>query len=59
MRDTLDWNHGSWLFLRVESAHSLAIIGLLQGFFPSKGQAATGVGALDVPTSERKRLAAL
>jgi len=35
-----------------------AIIGL-QGFFPLKGQAAMGVGALEVPTSERKRLASL
>jgi len=35
-----------------------AIIGL-QGFFPLKGQAAVGVGALEVPTTERKRLAAL
>jgi len=35
-----------------------AIIGL-QGFFPLKGQAAVGVGALEVPTSERKRLAVL
>jgi len=35
-----------------------AIIGL-QGFFPLKGQAAMGVGALEVPPSERKRLAAL
>ena len=56
VRDTLDWNHA--LFLRVESDHSLAIIGL-QGFFPLKGQAAMGVGALEVPTSERKRLAGL
>jgi ubiquitin-conjugating enzyme E2 J1 len=46
------------LFLRVESVHFLAIIGL-QGFFPLKGQAAMGVGALEVPTSERKRLAGL
>ncbi|KAI0041559.1 UBC-like protein, partial [Auriscalpium vulgare] len=35
-----------------------AIIGL-QGFFPLKGEAAMGVGALEVPSSERKRLAAL
>ncbi|KAF8497078.1 non-canonical ubiquitin conjugating enzyme 1 [Russula emetica] len=35
-----------------------AIIGL-QGFFPLKGQAAVGVGSLEVPTTERKRLAAL
>jgi hypothetical protein len=47
-----------WLSLRLESVHSLAIIGL-QGFFPLKGQAAMGVGALEVPSSERKRLAAL
>jgi ubiquitin-conjugating enzyme E2 J1 len=36
----------------------LAIIGL-QGFFPLKGQAAMGIGALEAPPSERKRLAAL
>ncbi|KAI0062196.1 UBC-like protein [Artomyces pyxidatus] len=35
-----------------------AIIGL-QGFFPLKGEAAMGVGALEVPANERKRLAAL
>jgi len=35
-----------------------AIIGL-QGFFPHKGEAAVGVGALEYPISERKRLAAL
>lgn len=35
-----------------------AIIGL-QGFFPLKGTAATGVGAIEYPTAERKRLAAL
>jgi len=38
--------------------HATAIIGL-QGFFPLKGQAAMGVGALEVPSGERKRLAAL
>lgn len=37
---------------------SLAIIGL-QGFFPLKGQAAVGVGSIEYPVSERKRLAAL
>ena len=36
----------------------LAIIAL-QGFFPLKGQAAMGIGALETPSSERKRLAAL
>lgn len=36
----------------------LAIIGM-QGFFPLKGTAAVGVGALEYPTAERKRLAAL
>ena len=42
-----------------ESGHILlAIIGL-QGFFPLKGQAAMGIGALEAPSSERKRLAAL
>jgi len=35
-----------------------ALIGL-QGFFPLKGQAAIGVGSLEVPTTERRRLAAL
>jgi hypothetical protein len=47
--------------LRCLGTHSgsfVAIIGL-QGFFPLKGQAAVGVGSLEVPTSERKRLAAL
>jgi hypothetical protein len=46
------------LILRLESVHPLAIIGL-QGFFPLKGQAAMGVGALEVPSNERKRLATL
>ena len=36
----------------------LAIIGL-QGFFPLKGQAAVGVGSIEYPVSERKRLAQL
>ncbi|KAG9043153.1 hypothetical protein FS837_009952 [Tulasnella sp. UAMH 9824] len=35
-----------------------AIIGL-QGFFPLKGEAAVGVGAIEYPITERKRLAAL
>ncbi|KAF8610080.1 UBC-like protein, partial [Ceratobasidium sp. AG-I] len=35
-----------------------AIIGL-QGFFPHKGESAVGVGALEYPIAERKRLAAL
>jgi len=35
-----------------------AIIGL-QGFFPLKGQAAAGVGSIEYPVSERKRLASL
>ncbi|KAJ7285634.1 non-canonical ubiquitin conjugating enzyme 1 [Mycena rebaudengoi] len=35
-----------------------AIIGL-QGFFPLKGKAAVGVGSIEYPTTERKRLAAL
>jgi len=35
-----------------------AIIGL-QGFFPLKGEAAIGVGAIEYPVSERKRLATL
>ncbi|KAF5365710.1 hypothetical protein D9758_003137 [Tetrapyrgos nigripes] len=35
-----------------------AIVGL-QSFFPLKGQAAVGVGGIEYPVSERKRLAAL
>jgi len=35
-----------------------AIIGL-QGFFPLKGQAAVGIGSIEYPAGERKRLAAL
>ncbi|EED77604.1 predicted protein [Postia placenta Mad-698-R] len=35
-----------------------SIIGL-QGFFPLKGTAAAGVGAIEYPNAERKRLAAL
>jgi len=35
-----------------------AIIGL-QGFFPLKGQAAAGVGSIEYPATERKRLATL
>ncbi|KAJ7694153.1 UBC-like protein [Mycena rosella] len=35
-----------------------AIIGL-QGFFPLKGKAAVGIGSIEFPTVERKRLAAL
>ncbi|KAL9714854.1 hypothetical protein Ac2012v2_001514 [Leucoagaricus gongylophorus] len=35
-----------------------AIIGL-QGFFPLKGQAAVGVGSIEYPTAERRRLAQL
>jgi len=35
-----------------------AIIGL-QGFFPLKGQAAVGVGSIEYPSAERKRLAGL
>jgi hypothetical protein len=44
--------------LGTQSCPFIAIIGL-QGFFPLKGQNAVGVGALEVPTSERKRLAVL
>ncbi|PPQ68969.1 hypothetical protein CVT24_000358 [Panaeolus cyanescens] len=35
-----------------------AILGL-QGFFPLKGQAAVGVGSIEYPASERRRLAGL
>jgi ubiquitin-conjugating enzyme E2 J1 len=31
----------------------------LQGFFPLKGEAAMGLGAVEYPESERKRLAVL
>lgn len=34
----------------------IAIIGL-QGFFPLTGKAAVGVGGVEYPTLERKRLA--
>jgi ubiquitin-conjugating enzyme E2 J1 len=37
---------------------SAAIIGL-QGFFPLKGKAAVGIGSIEHPVAERKRLAAL
>ncbi|KAJ3760909.1 UBC-like protein [Lentinula raphanica] len=35
-----------------------AILGI-QGFFPLRGQAAVGVGSIEYPSAERKRLAAL
>lgn len=38
--------------------HYPAILGL-QGFFPLKGQAAVGIGSIEYPAQERKRLAAL
>jgi ubiquitin-conjugating enzyme E2 J1 len=40
------------------SSVAQAILGL-QGFFPLKGQAAVGVGSIEYPASERKRLATL
>jgi len=43
---------------RVMILLSAAIIGL-QGFFPLKGQAAVGVGSIEYPAAERKRLATL
>ena len=46
------------LRLSTHSGPFIAIIGL-QGFFPLTVQAAVGVGSLEVPSSERKRLAAL
>ena len=36
----------------------IAIIGL-QSFFPVKGEAAMGVGGIEVPINERKRLAGM
>lgn len=58
--------HGAYVQVRVVLVRGLlhhshlcaAIIGL-QGFFPLKGTAAVGVGALEYPAVERKRLAAL
>lgn len=44
--------------LELNSFVPSAIIGL-QGFLPLKGSAAVGVGAIEYPTTERKRLAAL
>lgn len=41
------------------SAYLLQAILGLQGFFPLKGQAASGVGSIEYPVSERKRLAQL
>ena len=38
--------------------HVTAILGL-QGFFPLRGKAALGVGGIDAPVPDRKRLAAL
>lgn len=38
---------------------SPAAIIALQGFFPLKGKAAVGIGAIEYPTAERKRLAVL
>lgn len=37
---------------------NVAILGL-QGFFPLKGQAAVGVGSIEYPPAERRRLASL
>ena len=48
----------SQLSLPVSLNLSSALIGL-QGFFPLKGQAAAGVGSVEMPPSERKRLAQL
>ena len=48
----------SYGLVRVKLMLPAAIIGL-QGFFPLKGQAAAGVGSIEYPVSERKRLAAL
>ena len=39
-------------------SYPAAIIGL-QGFFPLKGEQAVGVGAIEYPASERRRLAQL
>ena len=57
------WGVRTGEFMYVESVciriySFLAIIGL-QGFFPLKGQAAVGVGSIEFPTAERKRLANL
>lgn len=58
------WGVRTGAFLRHSKLPALdllplaAIIGL-QGFFPHKGESAVGVGALEYPIAERKRLAAL
>ena len=46
------------ILLSVLTHSLLAIVGL-QGFFPLKGEAAVGVGAVEYPVTERKRLAML
>jgi len=48
----------SFLGTFVNNTVPAAILGL-QGFFPLKGQAAVGVGSIETPLAERKRLAAL
>jgi hypothetical protein len=44
--------------MRLDRVRRVAILGL-QGFFPLKGQAANGVGSVEYPVAERKRLALL
>jgi len=41
------------------TVHCLEAILGLQGFFPLKGEAAVGVGSIEYPVAERKRLTAL
>lgn len=56
-----DWyvdNNCTRMALYVDASLKSAILGL-QGMFPLKGQAAVGVGSIEYPISERKRLAAL
>ncbi len=52
------WLHVIGCVARTDDYIYSAIIGL-QGFFPLKGEAAVGVGAVEYPIAERKRLAAL
>ena len=50
--------HQSFATQLLIDIHATAILGL-QGFFPLRGKAALGVGGMDSPISDRKRLAAL
>jgi hypothetical protein len=53
-----DWYVSTISYLEPNFDYGTAIIGL-QGFFSLKGQAAVGVGSIEFPIAERKRLAVL